>query len=135
MSVSSTRWCSAVVSAVTFLVAPLAFGQSSEPAKPCAADVKKLCPGVKPGHGAILACLEGKQDQVSAACKDEVRAKLEAFYEACKPDVEKFCAAVPKGQGAVVKCLKKNEAGLSDSCKAVWAKAKAAKEKAMAPAN
>jgi hypothetical protein len=135
MSVSSARRCSAFLSAIAFLVAPLAFGQSSEPGKPCQADVQKLCPGIKPGHGAILGCLEGKQDQVSAACKDEVKAKLEAFYEACKPDVEKFCATVPKGQGAILKCLKKNEAGLSDSCKAVWAKAKAAKAKAMAPSN
>jgi len=108
------------------LVSPLAFAQPVEPGKPCAADVKKLCPNVKQGHGAILQCLEGKVDQVSDACKDVVKAKLEELYAACKDDVVKFCANVEKGQGRIIKCLYKNKGGLSDSCKAEWAKAKAA---------
>jgi hypothetical protein len=118
--------CSALVGAAALLVSPLAFAQS-DPGKPCQADVKKLCPGIKPGHGRILACLEGKEDQVSPACKEDFKAKAQAVYDACKGDVEKFCASVEKGQGRVLQCLKKNEATLSDSCKAVFAKAKAAK--------
>ena len=115
-----------VLVACTSLAAPLAFGQASEPGKPCAADVQKLCPNVKAGHGAILACLEGKQDQVSPACKDVVKAKLDALYQACSADVQKFCATVEKGNGAVVQCLKANKASLSDSCKSQWAKTKPA---------
>jgi len=121
---------SAFVAACSFLVAPLALAQPIEPGKPCQADVQKLCPGVKPGHGAIMSCLEGKQDQVSQACKDVVKQKLEDFYAACKDDAAKFCASVEKGQGKIVKCLYKNEAKLSDSCKAQFAKAKAAAAKA-----
>jgi hypothetical protein len=129
MSSRSTFW-PALVGAATLLAAPLAFAQG-EPGKPCQADAKKLCPGVKPdGHGALLACLEGKADQVSAACKDEVKAKVEAMANACKSDIEKFCAGVEKGQGRILQCLKTNASGLSDSCKAFWSKAKAKAAKA-----
>src|SRR5277367_1891873 len=115
---------SAHVALLGFIVAPVALAQPVEPGKPCAADVQKLCPGVKPGHGAILACLEPKQDQVSQACKDVVKAKLDALYSACQADVQKFCTGVEQGQGRVIKCLKKNAPSLSDSCKAQWAKTK-----------
>ena len=115
-----------LVCVLGFLVSPLALAQPTEPGKPCQADVKKLCPGVKQGHGAILQCLEGKQDQISDACKDVVKTKLADLYNACKDDVTKFCANVEQGQGKVIKCLQKNKAGLSDSCKAQWAKTKPA---------
>jgi hypothetical protein len=128
MSSRSSFW-SALVGVATLLVAPLALAQS-EPGKPCRADVKKLCPGVKPGHGRVLACLEGKEDQVSQACKDDFKAKVQAIYDACKEDVDKYCASVEKGHGRLLQCLKRNETGLSDSCKGIWAKAKAAKAKA-----
>jgi hypothetical protein len=130
MSRHPSLW-SALVGAAALLAAPNAFAQS-DPGKPCQADVKKLCPGVKAGHGRVLACLESKEDQVSQACKDDFKAKAQAVYDACKSDVEKFCATVEKGQGRVLQCLKKNEATLSDSCKAVFAKAKAAKAAAKA---
>jgi len=133
MSSRSTFW-SALVGAVTLLAAPLAFAQG-EPGKPCQADVKKLCPGIQPGHMRIIACLEEKSDQVSAACKDEIKTKAEAIYNACKGDVEKFCAGVEKGQGRIFQCLKKNEANLSDSCKAVAAQAKKAAKAAKAAWN
>ena len=132
MSSRSTFW-PARVGAATLLAAPLAFAQA-EPGKPCQADVKKLCPGVKPGHGRILGCLEGKEDQVSQACKDDFKAKLQAIYDACKGDAEKFCAGVEKGQGRILQCLNKNGPNLSDSCKAIWTKAKSA-AKAAKPAN
>lgn len=46
--------------------------QSAEsgPRAACRADVEKLCPGVQPGGGRIVACLKENQAQVSAACKD-----------------------------------------------------------------
>jgi hypothetical protein len=125
MSSRLSLW-SPLVALLGFLVAPVAFGQPIEPGKPCAADVQKLCPGVKPGHGAILACLEPKQDQISQACKDAVKSKLADLYAACKPDVEKFCAGVAPGTGKVIQCLKQNSASVSDTCKAQWAKTKPA---------
>jgi len=121
---------SVLVGAVTVLVAPLAFAQSSEPGKPCKADLAKICPGVEPGHGRILACLEGKTDQLSQACKDDVSKKLTAFYKACKADADKFCSTVDRGGGRVMDCLKDNEASLSKGCKNVWEKSKGKKKAA-----
>jgi hypothetical protein len=117
---------SPLVALLGFLVAPVAFGQPIEPGKPCAADVQKLCPGVKSGHGALLACLEPKQDKVSPACKDAVKTKLQALVTACAVDVQKFCAGISMGTGKVIECLDKNSDGLSDNCKAEFTKAKAA---------
>ncbi len=117
---------SALLGALLLAVSP---ALAQDPGKPCQADAKKLCPGVKAGHGAILNCLEGKQDQVSAACKDAVAAKVQAVVDACKDDKEKFCPTVNPGEGKIIQCLKKNQAHLSASCKDVFAQAKAAKAK------
>jgi hypothetical protein len=35
----------------------------------CAADIRRLCSGVTPGGGRIIACLKQNQDQVSDSCK------------------------------------------------------------------
>ena len=132
MSKLSRCW-SALVAAGCLLAAPVAFGQAADPGKPCQADVKKLCPGVKAGHGAILACLEPQQDKISDACKAVVKQKLQDFYAACKDDATKLCAGVEPGSGKVVKCLHKNEASLSPGCEAEFAKMKAAKAAATPP--
>ena len=114
----------ALLGAGVLLAAPLVFAQGVEPGKACKADLEKLCPGVEPGHGRILACIEGKTDQLSQACKDDVSKKLDAFYKACKADADKLCASVVRGEGRVMQCLKDNEASLSKSCKKVWGKGK-----------
>ncbi|HZJ55728.1 MAG TPA: cysteine rich repeat-containing protein [Myxococcaceae bacterium] len=115
---------STLLGAGFLLATPLVFAQGLEPGKPCKADLAKLCPGVEPGHGRILACLEGKTDQLSQACKDDVSKKLTAFYKACKADTDKLCASVERGEGRVMQCLKDNETSLSPSCKKVWGKGK-----------
>jgi len=38
----------------------------------CETDIQKLCTGVKPGGGRILACLKQHKDQVSDGCKQAV---------------------------------------------------------------
>jgi Cysteine rich repeat len=38
----------------------------------CKADIKKLCPDVKPGGGRIMACMREKKDQMSAECKSDL---------------------------------------------------------------
>lgn len=36
----------------------------------CGSEVKKLCPGVEPGEGRVVACLKENEAQVSQPCKD-----------------------------------------------------------------
>lgn len=38
----------------------------------CDADIQKLCPGVQPGGGRILACLKQHKEAVSDGCKQAV---------------------------------------------------------------
>ncbi|MGY8662663.1 cysteine rich repeat-containing protein [Bradyrhizobium sp. UFLA05-109] len=57
----------AIVVAVAFSGA--ASAQSSDPRGACKADYDKFCAGIAPGGGKIIACLNAKRDQLSAACK------------------------------------------------------------------
>jgi hypothetical protein len=38
----------------------------------CRGDLERLCKGVQPGGGRIMACLREKQDQVGAPCKEAI---------------------------------------------------------------
>ncbi|HXA35765.1 MAG TPA: cysteine rich repeat-containing protein [Steroidobacteraceae bacterium] len=38
----------------------------------CEADAQKLCPGVEPGGGRILACLKQHRGEVSDGCKQAI---------------------------------------------------------------
>lgn len=40
------------------------------PRAACRADVDRLCPGVQPGDGRIMACLKQNQAELSSDCKD-----------------------------------------------------------------
>jgi hypothetical protein len=46
-----------------------ASAQSSDPRGACKADYDKFCAGIAPGGGRIVACLNGKRDQLSDTCK------------------------------------------------------------------
>ncbi|WP_027574189.1 cysteine rich repeat-containing protein [Bradyrhizobium sp. WSM1743] len=46
--------------------------QSSDPRGACKADYDKFCAGIAPGGGRVVACLNGKRDQLSAACKTAI---------------------------------------------------------------
>jgi hypothetical protein len=114
---------SALLGAGVLLAASVALAEPVA-GKACKADLDKVCPGVEPGQGRILACLEGKLDQLSQACKDDVSKKFNALYKACRPDAQKLCPGVEMGGGKVLQCLGDNEASLSSSCKKVWGKPK-----------
>jgi hypothetical protein len=93
----------------------------------CQADVDKLCSDVTPGEGRIGACLNSKEDQLSADCKTawvdaktRISQKMDQaqvnFRKNCGPDVQKFCANVPAGRGRLLDCLGDHETDLSGSC-------------------
>jgi Golgi apparatus protein 1 len=86
----------------------------------CKADVEKLCQGIPPGGGRIMACLKANEAKVSAKCKQEVAAVAAAVQyvgEACQDDVMKFCAKAPRGQGSVAKCLAGHVDALQPECR------------------
>jgi hypothetical protein len=43
--------------------------QSADPRGACKVDYDKFCAGIAPGAGNVVACLQGKRDQLSAACR------------------------------------------------------------------
>jgi len=111
------------IAVAALLVSGVASADSGPP-KQCSADVKKLCPKVKPGHGAVLVCLEQKAEQVSLECKGSLTDKAQAIQGACKVELDKFCATVEHGQGRLLECLAKHEASMGPDCKAFWGTAK-----------
>ena len=60
-----------------YLVWPRTSFAQSDPRTACANDVQKLCAGVQPGGGRILACLKQHKDQVSDGCKQAVLAAMQ----------------------------------------------------------
>jgi hypothetical protein len=88
----------------------------------CKADVEKLCQGIPPGGGRLMACLKANEAKVSAPCKKhmtEVAAAVKYVGDACLDDVMRFCPGVPRGQGAVARCLARNEAALQPDCREI----------------
>jgi len=96
------------------LVAAAAYAQAGS--EPCKADFEKYCPGVKPGGGAVSACVKQHESEFSPVCKQALAA-LDAFVRACGDDVKKYCPGVQPGEGRVEQCLKQHESQLSQSCK------------------
>ena len=113
-----------ILLAVVTLGASAALAQqapsSSPPARPCAADVARLCPDAQ-GRQAVHACLQQNADQVSTECKariDQVRQKFEAAREACKDDVATLCSNVQPGGRRIAACLREHASQLSPACQA-----------------
>ena len=55
--------------AFAVMISGTALAQSADPRGACKADYDKFCAGIAPGGGRIVACLNGKRDQLSDACK------------------------------------------------------------------
>ncbi len=95
----------------------------------CLADVRRLCPDVKPGGGRVDACLREHEEELSAPCRerrqaDEATARriIQEFGRACKADVNAFCAGVEPGQGRVIGCLFQHQPELTRACDAQLAR-------------
>ena len=50
------------------LAAGAASAQNPAPHNPCGADQAKLCVGVKPGEGRMIACMLKQKEKLSAEC-------------------------------------------------------------------
>ena len=104
-----------------------ASGASAAPsalARTCAKDIKSVCGNVKPGGGALKACVKEHFSDLSTDCQIAY-VKAAAVGRACKADMTKYCTDVKVGQGGKAQCLKSHAADLSDGCKEAMAKAAA----------
>jgi hypothetical protein len=63
----------------TLLSANLAFAEHHKGA--CKEDAKKLCAGVKPGHGNILKCMKEHAAELSPECKENIETPVEKRHE------------------------------------------------------
>jgi Skp family chaperone for outer membrane proteins len=101
----------------------MATGASAEQnAKPCAEDAARLCNGVQQGEGRVAKCLKEHSNELSPACKDNIREmkeEIQNFKEACKDDAKKLCKDERPGGGRILQCLKQHEGELSPACKEV----------------
>lgn len=63
---------------VTFLVAGSSQAQQQQMSREqmqqvralCEADIRRICPGVRPGGGRLMACIQEKPEQLSAPCAE-----------------------------------------------------------------
>ena len=91
----------------------------------CAADLRKLCPGIPPGNNNLRACMRERIRDVSSPCLvalakfSEVRGSLRE----CSAHLSEQCASVERGRGEFGACLKSAVASLSDTCKDALARA------------
>jgi len=90
---------------------------------PCAADVRLLCPDVKPGSARVVGCLRENQARLSPTCREKVDADalrarkfIQEFGKACRSDMEQFCAGVEPGGNRVFGCLAQHQVELSSTC-------------------
>ncbi len=92
---------------------------------PCAEDVARLCPGVKPGGGRVAGCLRKHESELGAACREKVERDVERarqfvreFGQDCKADIERLCPAIEPGEGRILGCLGQRLPDLSGACQA-----------------
>jgi len=92
----------------------------------CAADLKRLCPGIQPGNNRLRACMREHISDVSFPCLvtlakfAEVRRTLN---EECNAHIRQQCVNVERGGGRFGACLRSAVASLSDTCKDALARA------------
>ena len=87
----------------------------------CANDIQKLCTGIRPGGGRIVACLHDHIIDLSENCSETIadlghRTPMAAMWFACGADVQKLCDKVKAGRGRIARCLKDHSAELSSDC-------------------
>jgi hypothetical protein len=92
----------------------------------CKTELARLCAGVVPGEGRVLACLYAHGDKLSGRCDYalyDAAAQLERAIGAmayvageCRADLEAHCAGVDAGEGRVAQCLKDHASELSPRC-------------------
>ncbi len=83
----------------------------------CGADIEKHCKRVKPGGGAISACLA--RNNISSGCAATFKAAFvllakraaaqEAAPQLCAAEMKRLCKNFQRGSGRVLSCLIRND--------------------------
>jgi hypothetical protein len=81
----------------------------------CAADFTKVCAGVQPGEGRVMACVKEHFGQLSAPCQNALLANV-TITRVCKADAEQKCAGTQPGGGRIQACMKDHFTELSEPC-------------------
>jgi hypothetical protein len=91
----------------------------------CAADLRKLCPGVPPGNNRLRACMREHIREVSDGCLMTLAkfAEVRGSRSECSAHLRQQCAGVERGGGRFAACLRSAVDGLSDTCKEALAQA------------
>ncbi|MBN8918512.1 MAG: hypothetical protein J0I31_23230 [Rhizobiales bacterium] len=97
-------------------------------ARSCGPDINKFCSNVNLGEGKLLACMDGKINQVSAKCKaDYATAKAsiaerdaaqDSIQEVCSADTARLCPGMVPQDGNLLSCLLQATRVVSDRCNA-----------------
>jgi len=77
----------------------------------CRDDARKLCSGVSPGGGRVVACLQQHESELGAECK----AALPTLAR-CSEELRSVCGADTNPR-ALRSCLRDNAAKLSPECR------------------
>ena len=95
-------------------------------ANPCGSDIRKFCPGVKPGQGALTKCLYQNKDQLSKACSKEMLSSTSgtSSRNPCHEDLVEFCGDMPLKGERLTYCLLKNQNKLREACSTDFKKKK-----------
>ncbi len=80
----------------------------------CRDDYRDFCPGVTPGGGRILACLQDNKADLSPRCYRAFT--VAAAIRSCTPDYHALCSHVPPGEDRAVQCLGDHADELSETC-------------------
>ena len=91
----------------------------------CAADLRKLCPGIPPGNNALRACMREHIRDVSFPCLVTLAkfAEVRGSHKECSAHLRQQCAGVERAGGQFAACLRSAVAGLDDACKDALARA------------
>jgi hypothetical protein len=93
-----------------------AIAQQAAARQACAADIKQLCPEVKPGDGRLKACVKEHFGQLSAPCQTALFSNV-TITKSCKADAEQKCPVVQPGGGRIQACMKDHFMELTEDCK------------------
>ena len=84
----------------------------------CAQDIQTLCPGIKPGGGRVLACLQSHVGELSVGCSTILSKAIWVSRE-CASDIRQFCPGATFS--TVGECMRPHLGQTSSTCQSALA--------------